>query len=477
MAIIKSVLILITVVLSYLFTFVTDSYADTHTAASCSYADVSAAIASASTEDTVNVPAGSCTWSSTLAITKGINLIGAGIGNTVIARGASSGLISYNPSNYSLNTPLRISGFSFNHGAWSSSSDTAIIFLGQDGKAAPYTAQTKIRIDHNRFYSSGSINDSAHAMIYRGAMYGTFDNNTIENFTYVFRNINTAYYASWYDNSATTGFGWTVGDRNKLYFEDNTITLGSTGYAYNCVTNSQYSGRYAFRYNRINVALQAYPLFDLHGYQGSDMHSSFGAEIYGNTISTGSVSGDLYQVRGGSSMVFGNNILSSGSWWYDVGTSEVACPPDYVSLQMIHDTYYWQNRFNTTGSLIGASYDGTDPLSNCGRSGNRPAEGTDFFDDSTNSGVRSGTLANRPTTCSVGQAYWATNQSTTSLSNMTGVNPSTPLSGTLYKCTSTNTWTAFFTPYTYPHPLRVDGGAIGAGDGEIQPPQKVRIGN
>jgi len=39
---------------------------------------------------------------------------------------------------------------------------------------------------------------------------------------------------------------------------------------------------------------------------------------------------------------------------------------------------------------------------------------------------------------------------------MVGTNPSTPISGTLYKCTSANTWTAYYTPYTYPHPLRLE---------------------
>jgi hypothetical protein len=41
-------------------------------AAGCGYNDVSAAIASASAGDTVLVPAGSCAWSATLIITRGI---------------------------------------------------------------------------------------------------------------------------------------------------------------------------------------------------------------------------------------------------------------------------------------------------------------------------------------------------------------------------------------------------------------------
>jgi hypothetical protein len=56
----------------------------TITAASPSYADVSAAVSSASPGDTVIVPVGTATWSSNLIITKGIKLIGAGIGQTVI---------------------------------------------------------------------------------------------------------------------------------------------------------------------------------------------------------------------------------------------------------------------------------------------------------------------------------------------------------------------------------------------------------
>jgi hypothetical protein len=69
-----------------------------------------------------------------------------------------------------------------------------------------------------------------------------------------------------------------------------------------------------------------------------------------------------------------------------------------------------------------------------------------------------GTIANRPTTCTTGVGYFATDQGSwnTSTSNPYGVQQN-GASGVLYKCTATNTWTLYYTPYTYPHPLVTTG--------------------
>ena len=57
---------------------------DTIIAKSASRADVGAAVAAATDGDTVTIPAGTVTWTSTLTVTKNIQIIGAGEGSTVI---------------------------------------------------------------------------------------------------------------------------------------------------------------------------------------------------------------------------------------------------------------------------------------------------------------------------------------------------------------------------------------------------------
>ena len=71
------------------------------------------------------------------------------------------------------------------------------------------------------------------------------------------------------------------------------------------------------------------------------------------------------------------------------------------------------------------------------------------------SGVGFGTLANRPTSCTPVVGYWATDQGSWNASSNTYTGGYAQ--GELFTCTATNTWTASYTPYTYPHPLDSGG--------------------
>jgi hypothetical protein len=71
-------------------------------------------------------------------------------------------------------------------------------------------------------------------------------------------------------------------------------------------------------------------------------------------------------------------------------------------------------------------------------------------------GTGYGTLANRPTTCTPGVGYWATDQGPWNNYNSQ--------KGVLYTCNSGgNAWTATYTPYTYPHPLTAGGSTTSGG--------------
>lgn len=406
----------------------------------CSYVKVSATIAAASANSTINVPAGSCTWTSTLTITKGINLIGAGIGNTVITNATNGGLgyngnhcWAYNPSNYDLNTPFRISGFSINLGG-----TAGWLYLGKDSKKAPFTIQTNVRIDHNRIYNPGD--SIAASMIWTtGTMYGVIDHNIFEGAYYAFKSDPQITDSSgWYMTSPQKDFEF--GSDKYMYWENNTISLTTSD---NLLVESQYGGRYVFRYNTITGAA-SYSLFEMHGHQ-SGMPSSFGGEIYGNQISGGFT---LHKTRGGKSMVYYNSI--GGGPNNAAYTSLVVCPTEAPEMQMIHDTYWFRNRADYIGKLTSTDVSGS--ITCAGRDG-IPMLGRDIISDSSSPGVGCGTLANIPLTCTTGQAYWATTQSCTNLTDMVGANPTTLLSGTMYKCTAPDTWTFYYTPYSYPHPL------------------------
>lgn len=77
---------------------------------------------------------------------------------------------------------------------------------------------------------------------------------------------------------------------------------------------------------------------------------------------------------------------------------------------------------------------------------------TSPFNGTTGTGY--GTLANRPTSCTEGVGYWATDQGNWNTY-------SSSQEGELFVCTATNTWTMSYEPYTYPHPLESGGGSSG----------------
>jgi hypothetical protein len=71
-------------------------------------------------------------------------------------------------------------------------------------------------------------------------------------------------------------------------------------------------------------------------------------------------------------------------------------------------------------------------------------------------GVGVGLLSARPGSCTPKVGYWATD------------------TNILYQCSSPNTWTAYYTPYTFPHPLQGGGGG---GEGPAPPAGLTAVTN
>jgi len=394
---------------------------DTHTAASPSLADVRSAINAASPGDTVRVPAGSATWTQELVIDKKINLIGAGQTSTYITSNYTAGdyLIYFWPPGSSTTTACRISGFNFNF---------ANKCYGINVGSSPGYIFRNVRIDHNIFQ-----NAAGNLVGIAGAVFGVADNNSF---------IHTQSGRQAHDNHQDSQWCWNnlaaeYGTENNFYYEDNTYTGPGI-----IVSAGGQGNRYCVRHNTItNTDTSVFWMFDMHGSYTEDMLSAMVVEVYGNTINSAYGVGSLDQR--GSMALFYNNIFSCST--VDIGIrNEYNTNVDLLSPvtatngepKRIHKSYYWGNK--NKGTRVSAAILETAYYSNLGR--NVPQFNIDCFDEvasfNGSSGVGVGTLASRPASCSTeGVGYWATDQNR------------------LYRWHN-GAWEVFYTPYTYPHPLR-----------------------
>jgi hypothetical protein len=440
------------------------------TVASPSYADVNHCINTcAAKNDTILIPAGNASWDNQLVIGKALKIIGKGSGSTVITStykaptsnttDSRTCLIYYsaNPDPAPASIDFRISGFTFDLG-----DSSGAVFLRNDS----VTPIRNLRIDNNIF-----LNTVGYRTIYSwGQIWGLIDNNTFNTVESA-----TGIYGS---NKTSWGLTFRFGTNDNMYVEDNIFkNLRSTPHS------GGGGGRYAARYNTyVNDQNGLYPWFDSHGNQGvGGNYSGMGLEIYGNKLThsypTAGVS--MVDQRGGKGIVFSNLVLSTPTVSAQAREeySDALNPPAFGpdgQPQHVSDSYYWNNRkngstlipFKITQDTVDRSMTPNDPPVLVE---NREfwQQATTGFDGTT--GVGCGTLASRPATCTPGVAFWATDQSCNTVDEANvGANPKTPLSGTLYKCTALNTWTAYFAPYTYPHPLRSESTGI-------SPPTRLRL--
>jgi hypothetical protein len=142
-------------------------------------------------------------------------------------------------------------------------------------------------------------------------------------------------------------------------------------------------------------------------------------------------------------LAFDNNYVSStGTIWisqYAGGCASLVPGASGHYVTEINNAYFWNNARG--GDEVALSLNET----SCGVAANQNwwTLATSF--DGTQ-GVGRGTTP--PTgACTPGVAYWVASEATST------TDPDVIQGGTLYKCTSVNTWSPAYHPYTYPHPL------------------------
>lgn len=127
---------------------------------------------------------------------------------------------------------------------------------------------------------------------------------------------------------------------------------------------------------------------------------------------------------------------------------------NWLNIQALSGADYASTAYSSTVGLVPPVPPIADMVYGVNRVPLTLSNGIDFMNRNTacdtpggacTSGVGSALIANRPTSCTVGAYFWATNEGTWDRIHA-------GFDGRLYYCSATNTWTLFYTPLTFPHP-------------------------
>lgn len=475
-------------------------------------ASVNTCVSTAASGDTINVSAGTASWSSPIPLPSGKDLTLNG--TTVVSCSGTEGTNAYScaatdnltltcPSGcfeFDVGTNHRITGFTMTNAA----TDEIITCVGNAN------ATKHFRIDHNHLISTGGWNPTRCKGGSNGVHpQGIWDHNRVEggvaihtNGTLHMLSESTAQHVIWAEETP-------LGNSSKVvYVEANHFIIPSGGTTN--FTDGNYGGRVVIRFNKGEGS--ATTNYEFHSPQGSNRGFQRW-EVYNNNShnqGTGTACfHGMVSIRGGTGVLFNNNVTgtfdadcnydslldnvrstwSAGSsvdgvracdggspWdqntsgqqgWHcrdQIGTARDLSQWNHSTTpawnQEAKPAYFWGNTKGTGALNIIVDSNNRNELHIQWNRDAYKSNGASCSGSSCSTGVGSGPIGTRPANCATGTAYWATDEG-----EWNSTNGSTP-DGRLYKCTSTNTWSLYYTPYPYPHPWVAGGG----GEGDVTPP-------
>ena len=456
-------------------------------ALSCSSTDVQNALAKVTSDGAIiNIPAGTCQWSTTVTYnqTYSTTILGAGSRSIVgggdvtvivddIARGSDVPDLQVNTAS---GKSFRISGLTFQGGTGGTTYHGLLHISG--------TSQ-QVRIDHIHF---NQILDTSMQV---DDVYGVMDHCLFD------LGAGTTHNGIHFDTPGAGGFGdeaWSaatsLGSSNFFFVENNTF---NGGWADDCGDGG---GRFVIRYNTLNgTPIQTHPTGG-----GGRLRGCRAWEVYKNTYN-GSSSSPVYNafwVSNGTGVIWGNsapvgyeNFITGHVMRANNSTYAQTAPPNgwgYCGTGQTGTASAWDENTSSTGYacidqlgrgkgdlLVNNFPNAVDQATGTIAWPNQALEPIYEWDDTWaqvpgyptgafwaesdppavqnrdyylyastfngTSGTGSGLLSARPSTCTPEVAYWATDTQT------------------LYQCATTNTWSVYYKPYVYPHPLDVTSSA------------------
>jgi hypothetical protein len=324
----------------FLAGFLSTASAFTNIANSVNYSDVLSAYNLCSDGDTLRIPAGSATWSSTLSVNKGISIIGAGTNSTTIS-GSGFSFISISLGS---DKPVRVSGIRFNINAYNSTGGRyPIAVWGSTGGTYAYT---RIRIDHCWFEQGQYVITLTGARVY-----GVIDHNTFHNPDNGVQMNGDRY---------TWNYPIVPGTTNCMVIEDNLFLADLTPNGDNneCIM-SGHGVRFVVRHNTFDGTAfnDSFLPYENHGqgnaYTGTDndLRGPPIFEIYNNVMKAKQTY-RFMNIRGGSSLVYSNVLTVASGPAAAIQLTEdfeLRIPPQYLiwaGEDQVNNSFFWSNTLN-----------------------------------------------------------------------------------------------------------------------------------